>query len=212
MTVSTAQYELIPPGWLALGLTYSFTITSFLKFCVRIMATGEAQMNSVERIMFYCNFVDKEEVFATNKKSGELMILNSEEAENLREGLSKKEVETDIEEVEPEESTEFYSGRVIQALGRDGVSLMSNTREEIRLLIERETEKYANWPSAGHIHINNISMRYQTGPLVLKNLGTSAHFFLLLTFIESPSGRSECELFCSLKALLRTLHVNMSDP
>merc|ERR1711871_74295 len=96
-----AMMQQLGGQWLALGLTYSFTITSFLKFCVRIMATGEAQMNSVERIMFYCNSVDKEEVFATNKKSGELMILNSEEAEEVREGLSKKEVETDIEEVEP---------------------------------------------------------------------------------------------------------------
>ena len=38
-------------GYLALGLTYSFQITTFMKFAVKVLASGEAQMNSVERIM-----------------------------------------------------------------------------------------------------------------------------------------------------------------
>lgn len=212
IAVSTAQYELIPPGWLALGLTYSFTITSFLKFCVRIMATGEAQMNSVERVMFYCNFVDKEEVFATNKKTGELMILNEEEAENIRESLSKKEVETDIESSEPDPSAvELYAGRVVQGLGSDGVSLMSNTREEVKELVVRETEKYKEWPSAGNIQFKNVSMKYQTGPLVLKNLGKcNINYFapFCCSHVSAHLGRYEFKLFCSLKALLRILHAN----
>jgi hypothetical protein len=54
IAVATSKYDFIPPGYLALGLSYSFTITNFLKFGVRIMATTEAHMNSVERIMFYC--------------------------------------------------------------------------------------------------------------------------------------------------------------
>merc|ERR1711871_1600575 len=174
IAVATAPYGFIPPGYLALGLTYSFTITSFLKFCVRIMATGEAQMNSVERIMFYCNFVDKEEVFATNKKTGELMILNSEEAEEVRDGQSSKKVvddaATDIESVDAGNSSQFYTGKVVQELGSDGVSLMSNTREEVKELVARETEKYKNWPTEGKIHFSNVSMKYQTGPLVLKDL------------------------------------------
>lgn len=177
IAVATAPYNFIPPGYLALGLTYSFTITSFLKFCVRIMATGEAQMNSVERIMFYCNFVDKEEVFATNKKTGELMILNAEEAEDIRDGQSsKKETDdaaTDIESVGPDSGSEFYAGRVAQELGSDGVSLVSNTREEVQELVVRETEKYKNWPTEGKIHFSNVSMKYQTGPLVLQDLGKS---------------------------------------
>jgi ATP-binding cassette subfamily C (CFTR/MRP) protein 1 len=50
----------IPPGYLAIGLTYSFQLTSYLKFCVRMMASGEAQMNAVERIKFYIDKIDQE--------------------------------------------------------------------------------------------------------------------------------------------------------
>ena len=50
----------IPAGFLALGLSYSFQLTQFLKFCVRMLATLEAQFNSVERVMEYSEDIAQE--------------------------------------------------------------------------------------------------------------------------------------------------------
>jgi ATP-binding cassette subfamily C (CFTR/MRP) protein 1 len=52
---------LIPASFLALGLTYSFQMTTYLKFAVRMIATAEAQMNSVERIKFYIDNIEQED-------------------------------------------------------------------------------------------------------------------------------------------------------
>eukprot|EP01040_Poterioochromonas_malhamensis_P005555 gene5555-5971_t len=52
--------DFIPAGFVAVGLSYSFQLTSYLKFLVRVSATGEAQMNSVERIKFYMDNIAKE--------------------------------------------------------------------------------------------------------------------------------------------------------
>lgn len=51
----------ISAGYLALGLTYSFSLTASLKFCIRVAAQLEAQMNSVERVKNYSENVDQEE-------------------------------------------------------------------------------------------------------------------------------------------------------
>lgn len=51
----------ISAGYLALGLTYSFSLTASLKFCIRSSAQLEAQMNSVERVKHYSENVDQEE-------------------------------------------------------------------------------------------------------------------------------------------------------
>ncbi len=58
--VAAASNGFLPPGFVALGLMYSFLMTSFLKFAVRMMATGEAQMNSVERLKHYADNVEQE--------------------------------------------------------------------------------------------------------------------------------------------------------
>mmetsp|Transcript_18265 Transcript_18265/g.18335 ORF Transcript_18265/g.18335 Transcript_18265/m.18335 type:complete len:1458 (-) Transcript_18265:212-4585(-) len=50
----------IPAGYLALALTYSLNMTQFLKFAVRMIATCEANMNSVERIQFYTDEIEQE--------------------------------------------------------------------------------------------------------------------------------------------------------
>jgi len=50
----------IPPGFLALALVYSFQLTTYLKFLVRVMATLEAQLNSVERIKYYMDHIEVE--------------------------------------------------------------------------------------------------------------------------------------------------------
>jgi ATP-binding cassette subfamily C (CFTR/MRP) protein 1 len=51
----------ISAGYLALGLTYSFSLTASLKFCIRSSASLEAQMNSVERVKHYSENLAQEE-------------------------------------------------------------------------------------------------------------------------------------------------------
>jgi ABC-type multidrug transport system fused ATPase/permease subunit len=60
VAVATSDSGFIPAGWLGLALSYSIEITNFLKHGVRMMATVEAQMNSVERVLFYSNNIDSE--------------------------------------------------------------------------------------------------------------------------------------------------------
>ena len=50
----------ISPGYLALGLNYSFSLTAALKYCIRISAQLEAQMNSIERVKFYSEEIEQE--------------------------------------------------------------------------------------------------------------------------------------------------------
>ena len=59
--LAIASNGLIPASFLALGLTYSFQMTTYLKFAVRMIATAEAQMNSVERIKYYIDNIDQED-------------------------------------------------------------------------------------------------------------------------------------------------------
>lgn len=60
VSVATSQYEFIPAGWLGLALSYAIEVTGFLKHGVRMMATIEADMNSVERVLHYSENVEPE--------------------------------------------------------------------------------------------------------------------------------------------------------
>lgn len=60
VAVGTYDYDFIPAGWLGLALSYSIEMANFLKHGVRMIATIEAQMNSVERVLFYSNNIDTE--------------------------------------------------------------------------------------------------------------------------------------------------------
>src|SRR5690348_7266997 len=42
------------------GLTYSFQLTTYVKFLVRMLAQLDAQMNSVERIKHYVDHIEHE--------------------------------------------------------------------------------------------------------------------------------------------------------
>ena len=50
----------VPAGYLGLALTYSLNLTTYFKFAVRMLATAEANMNSVERIKYYVEEVEQE--------------------------------------------------------------------------------------------------------------------------------------------------------
>lgn len=52
--------DFVSAGYLALGLSYSFTLTQYLKFMVRVLAQMEAQMNSVERVKDYSEQPEQE--------------------------------------------------------------------------------------------------------------------------------------------------------
>lgn len=58
--LAAAAPGFIPPGFLALGLAYSFQLTTFLKYMVRMLATLEAQLNSVERVRYYMDHIERE--------------------------------------------------------------------------------------------------------------------------------------------------------
>lgn len=60
LAVATASAQLIPAGWLGFALSCSIEVTNFLKHGVRMIATIEAQMNSVERVLYYSRNVDME--------------------------------------------------------------------------------------------------------------------------------------------------------
>jgi len=50
----------IPAGWVGLALNYSIELTGYLKFGVRMIAQTEADMSSVERILYYSTNVKSE--------------------------------------------------------------------------------------------------------------------------------------------------------
>lgn len=60
LAVASKGTDFIPPGFLALGLAYSIPLTGLLKMAVRVSATAEAQMNSVERIEHYLGNLNRE--------------------------------------------------------------------------------------------------------------------------------------------------------
>lgn len=60
VAVATSSAKFISPGWLGLALTYSIEVTQYLKHGVRMVATIEAQMNSVERVLYYTDNVENE--------------------------------------------------------------------------------------------------------------------------------------------------------
>ena len=60
LAVATISSNFIPAEWLGLALSYSIEVTGFLKHGVRMIATVEAEMNSVERVLFYSRNIESE--------------------------------------------------------------------------------------------------------------------------------------------------------
>lgn len=85
VAVATAPMGLIPAGWLGFALSCSIEITNYLKHGVRMIATIEAQMNSVERVMYYTGnvqmegdeFTDIDPPAGTWPKGGEIEFKNA---------------------------------------------------------------------------------------------------------------------------------------
>lgn len=60
VAVSTLDSAFIPAGWLGVALSYSIEVTSFLKHGVMMIARLEADMSSVERILYYTDNIEPE--------------------------------------------------------------------------------------------------------------------------------------------------------
>eukprot|EP01038_Epipyxis_sp_PR26KG_P009307 gene9307-12539_t len=120
-----AGYNFIPAGYLALGLSYSFTLTQYLKFCVRLLAQMEANMNSVERIKYYSEAVDREglpDVDYPNPFNGTDLALSS--IPGKRDSVAAKKIKADLTAASqiPEDwpSEGVVVGRGLEMRYRDG--------------------------------------------------------------------------------------------
>jgi ATP-binding cassette subfamily C (CFTR/MRP) protein 1 len=60
ISVGTLSSGFIPAGYLGLALSYSIEVTSYLKFGVQMIAKMEADMSSVERILYYTDHIEPE--------------------------------------------------------------------------------------------------------------------------------------------------------
>lgn len=60
VAVGTLDSDFIPAGWLGIALSYSIEVTSYLKFGVQMVARLEADMSSVERILYYTDNIESE--------------------------------------------------------------------------------------------------------------------------------------------------------
>jgi ABC-type multidrug transport system fused ATPase/permease subunit len=60
IALATDDIKFIPAGWVGLALSYAIEVTGYLKHGVRMIAQVEAEMNSVERVLYYSNNVESE--------------------------------------------------------------------------------------------------------------------------------------------------------
>mmetsp|Transcript_13284 Transcript_13284/g.27849 ORF Transcript_13284/g.27849 Transcript_13284/m.27849 type:complete len:1151 (+) Transcript_13284:3-3455(+) len=60
IAVGTLESNFMPAGWLGLALSYSIEVTSYLKYGVQMLARMEADMSSVERILYYTENIEPE--------------------------------------------------------------------------------------------------------------------------------------------------------
>jgi len=60
ISVGTLKMEFIPAGWLGIALSYAIEVTSYLKYGVQMVARLEADMSSVERILYYTDNIEPE--------------------------------------------------------------------------------------------------------------------------------------------------------
>lgn len=60
IAVGTLETNFMPAGWLGLALSYSIEVTSYLKYGVQMVARLEADMSSVERILYYTDNIEPE--------------------------------------------------------------------------------------------------------------------------------------------------------
>jgi len=65
VALGTKESGFIPAGWVGLALSYSIEVTGYLKHGVRMIAQVEAEMNSVERVLYYSSSIETEAALET---------------------------------------------------------------------------------------------------------------------------------------------------
>jgi len=65
VALGTKESGFLPAGWVGLALSYSIEVTGYLKHGVRMIAQVEAEMNSVERVLYYSNSIETEAALET---------------------------------------------------------------------------------------------------------------------------------------------------
>lgn len=133
----------IPAGHVGLGLGASIMLTTYLKFAVRLAATVEAQMNSVDRVKYYTNNIPVDGYKVTYPDSE---FFN----EAFGRSLPQPKAATTKEFAE-------VTGTTNVATNKLGVKPNYITPA-------------ANWPKEGSIDCRDIFLRYRDGPVVLTGL------------------------------------------
>lgn len=152
--LATLSNGFIPAGFLALGLMYSFQMTSYLKFLVRMLATGEAQMNSVERILFYVENIPQEGVKESDSSQISMDVKASVDPSSRSCCCITN------------SSATTTTSKVDQKNGFSSVSRGDEEAPGCGL----EVQLPAEWPSEGCIELRGMGMRYRGGPLVLSQV------------------------------------------
>lgn len=139
--------DFVPAGYIGIGLSFSFQLTQYLKFAVRMSATGEAQMNAIERIKYYVENIDPEEPLSIEE-------LRQQTTEGtLCCGMKYPDRVIDEE-------------RAMEAASKDGVGVSRKKFSKFRQVVTPPEE----WPRTGCIEGKNVKMSYRDGPLVLKGV------------------------------------------
>lgn len=126
LSLATKDSGFIPAGWLGLSLTYANELSQYLKHGVRMLAQVEADMSSIQRIIYYSENVEPEALPYLPK-----------DPPSAGTKESKVRDESDANDLEKND-------------------VLDNV-----------------WPANGNIELQNMSMRYRDGPLILKNLNIS---------------------------------------
>jgi ABC-type multidrug transport system fused ATPase/permease subunit len=146
---------------LGLALSYSFTMTSNLKFASRMAATFEAQMNATERYVLYCIVLYCIVLYCIVKFCDNMYTYPITASSYITR------VKYYTENVESEIQDERIKYKPPQTQKQNSSNKDDNDKG-IGLL-QMVPQVPQEWP-IGSITIKNVDMSYRYGPLVLKKL------------------------------------------
>jgi len=194
LAVASQSNGFIPAGFLGLGLSYAITLTNMLKMTVRVSATTEAQMNAVERFDFYIrNLVPEGH---PSYKEDKLVAKNI--PETIVEGAIEVEVDEDKLPTSPVGSP---PGSPI------AITSPVKAEEGLEMVNVAMTVPPPDWPSVGKIEFRGVSMRYRSGPLVLKRVKFTVEGHQKIGFC----GRTGCGKSSLMVALFRVEELSAGE-
>ena len=161
LAVASESNGFIPAGFLGLGLSYAITLTNMLKMTVRVSATTEAQMNAVERFDFYIrNLVPEGH---PSYKADKLV------SKSVPATIVEAAIEIEMDEDGQPMATAMPTSPLNSPPGSP-ISSPMKSEEDLEMVNVAMTVPPPDWPSVGKIEFRGVSMRYRSGPLVLKRV------------------------------------------